>query len=251
MNSKLAIVIRHYSPRKQFLYRVLESLRNQSVREFITCVLSMDGKKSQIIDDVNYFLSEDELFKFLDQKAVKYISVLDDDDTIAPEFFSRTLSIMDKLEFDSVKAIMTHTNRVVELCEGNRIKVLRTEPLNHHLNYGVLALDTLRYKDALRLSSCLFDYESFKSISVNHDLRYPLFFWPFIIEFGATFDIWVIGEAMSFYHVRETSDPQANNYSYDNPVESEVYIRMQLNKLYRSSSNNPALSGIVNKLMFS
>ncbi|WGE75307.1 glycosyltransferase family 2 protein [Actinobacillus equuli] len=251
MNSKVAIVIRYYSPRKQFLYRLLDSLNKQSnIENLLICILRMDNKPMNV--DLNYYNTDNsqELFQYLDSQSVQYISILDDDDTLAPDFLSRTLSVMGNIHFPSVKAITTHINKVFELCEGNRIRILRTEPLNHHLKYGILALDTLRYKDTLRLSSCLFEYESFKSICYRHNLREPSFFWPFIIDFGAFFDIWLLEEAMAFYHIREFPEFSSANYEDKHIEMSNIYIRAKLNELYRSNQYNFALLEILRRVMF-
>lgn len=247
MNSKIAVVIRHYSNRAQFLNRILNSLKNQSFQNIVICILNMDNKRL----DVSYYnthLTQD-LFQYLDRHGIRYISILDDDDTLAPAFFSRVISVIDNLSFESVKAITTHTNKVFELCEGNRIRTLRTDPLNHHLKYGVISLDTLRYRDALRLSSCVFDYDCFKLISKNHDLRHPSFFWPFIINFGAYFDIWLLEEAMAFYHIREFPEFSSANYTDKNSDSTDIYIRIKLNELYRSSENI-VLSNILERIIF-
>lgn len=249
MENKTAVVIRNYSERNQFLHRVLATLRNQSFDDLIICLLNLNNKP--INTDLYQSKSIDDIFDYLRAKNVRYISVIDDDDTLSPEFFSRTISVMKNISIPSVKAITTHTNKVMELCEGNRIRVLTTEPLNHHLNYGILALDTLRYRDALRLSSCVFEFKEFVDSCYRHDLRHPSFFWPFIIDFGSKFDIWLLAEAMGFYHVREQSEFNSNNYSIRHAAEADIYIRAQLNQLYRSSSNEPVLSGILQKLIFS
>lgn len=249
METKIAIVIRHHSIRKQFLHRLLESLKKQSkVENVLICILLMDN--NPINTDYYSSSSSQEIFSYLDSQSIKYICILDDDDTLSPEFLSRTVSVIEKNTYLSVKAITTHTNNVFELCEGNRIRILRTEPLNHHLESGILALDTLRYRDELVLSSFLFEYNSFKSICFRHNLLQPGFFWPFIIDFGAHFDIWLLEEAMVFRHIRELSEFSNANYSRKNIKFGNIYIRAKLNELYRSEKNNFALLEIIKRIIF-
>ena len=40
-----------------------------------------------------------ELFNYLDKEEVKYISVLDDDDSLSPEFYSRLISVIVNKKF--------------------------------------------------------------------------------------------------------------------------------------------------------
>jgi hypothetical protein len=247
MNIKTAVVIRSYSKRIRFLKRALESLKYQTFKNIVVCILNMNN---ETIHNDGYFStnSTSELFKYLDDMEIKYISILDDDDTLSPEFFSRLISVLDSLKYPSVKAITTHVNNVFEYMENNRVRISRTEPLNHHLKSGVLSIDTLRYRDVLVLSSFIFNYKSFKEIIYMHDLNNPAFFWPFIIHFGIRFDIWILEEPMAFKHIREISSYNESNYSTKSLEKFNLYIRLKFHELYRL--NELSLNTLLTRLVF-
>lgn len=256
MSNKTAIVIRTFSGRERFFKRICDSVFNQTFSEGIVCVLNVGDDSFSYngifeADRSIYYASDvSELFNYLDKEEVKYISILDDDDSLSPEFYSRLISVLanDKSCY-SAKAITTHVNKVFECVENNRVRISRTEPLNHHLKNGLLSLDTLRYQEVLEISSFIFDYNSFKELVFMHDLKDPAFFWPFIIHFGLKFDVFVLEEAMVFKHIREVSSYSEDNFTHREQNKYNNYIRMKFHELYRTQ--NIGLNNFMCKLLFS
>ena len=255
MLNKTAIVIRTFSGRDRFFKRICDSVFNQTFTDSIVCVLNV-GDSSFSHDGfvgINrplYYTSDVlELFDYLDKEKVKYISILDDDDSLSPEFYSRLISVLANNKYCfSAKAITTHVNKVFECVENNRVRISRTEPLNHHLKNGLLPLDTLRYRGALELSSFIFDYNSFKELVFIHDLKEPAFFWPFIIHFGLKFDIFILEEAMAFKHIREVSSYNEDNFTHREQSKYNNYLRMKFHELYRVQ--DVGLNNFMGKLLF-
>ena len=256
MSNKTAIVIRTFSGRDRFFKRICDSIFNQTFSNKIVCVLNV-GDDSFSYDEVFdadraiYYTSDaSELFNYLDKEEVKYISILDDDDSLSPEFYSRLISVLvNKKICRSAKAITTHVNKVFEYVENNRIRISRTEPLNHHLKNGLLPLDTLRYRDVLEISSFIFDYNSFKDLVFMHDLKDPAFFWPFIIHFGLNFYIFILEEAMVFKHIREVSSYSEDNFTHREQSKYNNYLRIKFHELYRIQ--NVGLNNFMCNLLFS
>lgn len=266
MNNKVLIIVRHHSSRKRLLLRAIKTIENQTHKDYIYALLPMDYDTHH---ELNYydFIQHDQgkffgiintqesVLSFLEFNKSAFVCFLDDDDTWAPEYLSRLISILKtKDSYPSVKAVASHSNKVTEVMEGNRIIVNRTEPLNHYLSTGPLEFDFIQYRNSLPVSSCLFEFDSLKKIIKNHDPFKPGFFWPLLIDYISQYDIWLIPEALSFYHFRENSDHIHGNYSLINYEQYEIYNRLKINELMRHTKNNKLLilliSNLINKTNF-
>ena len=259
MNDEILVIIRHKLGRKRLLKRAISSVGNQTYKKVRVIILSMNFDKGNleycsflntIIEKDYEIIDNDNLGSYLISSQSKFMCFLDDDDSWAPEYLSRLISLLTKtsVEYPSVRAVASHTNKVREVSESNRIIINETQPLNHYLSVGPLDFDVIYYKNSVPLSSCVFFKESVKEIITNHQVNSPSFSWPFIIDYLSKYDLWIVPEALSFYHFREDNDFEFGNYSVIKSQESDIEYKIKINNMLRREKNSPLLNIILESL---
>jgi len=260
MNKDVLVIIRHKLGRKRLLKRSFDSVSNQTFINKSVVIFCMDFKKEEsskhdylsIIDSsVNFIDSNQDLAEYVKDSSAEMVCFLDDDDSWAPEYLSRLLSMLIKTNssYVSVKGISCHTNKVNEICEGNRIIINDTQPWNHYLNVGPLDFDAIHYANSVPLSSCVFFKNSISDLLLSHEVNSPSFSWPFLIEFLSKNDIWILPEALSFYHFREKNDNELGNYSLVDADEFSIKLKVKLNNLMRRNGNTDFLTLLLNTIL--
>lgn len=260
MNEEVLVIIRHKIGRKRLLKRSYDSVSNQTFKNKSVVIFCMDFNKEEfikhdylsIIDGSIVFLDNNqELAKYVKDSSAEMVCFLDDDDSWAPEYLSRLISILTRTNSDyiSVKAISCHTNKVNEICEDNRIIINDTQPWNHYLNAGPLDFDLIHYTNSIPLSSCVFFKDSIQDSLFSHEFNSPSFSWPFLIEYLSKSDIWILPEALSFYHFREKDDNEFGNYSLVNAEEFSIKLKLKLNNLMRRDGNSDFFNLLLNMLL--
>lgn len=249
MKGSVAIILRHHETRKRLLLRALESVRNQSYKKYEIFVMTSNFS---ISSDVKYLVlisgcgnvhvvdSQDELINKLHSTPFEYVCFLDDDDTWAPEYLARCLSVFEKskAKYPSIGAVACHVNRVSEIAEGNRIKIDKTEPWNHYFSAGPICIDALYYRNSIPASSCIFEYGSFMHVVKSYNILEPAFFWVFFISFMSKNDVWMIPESLSFYHFRREDDFNLGNYSIIRAEDYAFSSKIILNAMARNTSDD-------------
>ncbi|CAI2458835.1 Glycosyl transferase family 2 [Serratia liquefaciens] len=249
MKGSVAIILRHHETRKRLLLRALESVKNQSYQNYKVFIMTNgSGIPSDIeelvfiseSDKIHAVSSQEELIKTLHSFPFEYACFLDDDDTWAPEYLSRCISVFEKskVRYPSVGAVASHVNKVYEIAEGNRIKIDRTEPWNHYFSVGPVNIDALYYRNSIPASSCIFDFSAFISTVVSHNIMEPAFFWVFLISFMSKNDVWIVPESLSFYHFRREDDFNLGNYSIIHAEEYGFSSKVILNSIARNTSDD-------------
>ncbi|BEM32236.1 glycosyltransferase family 2 protein [Serratia sp. Lou2A] len=249
MKGSVAIILRHHETRKRLLLRALESVKNQSYKKYEVFVMMSKFNISSDIEDlvlisgcdnVNVVASQDELINKLHSIQFEYVCFLDDDDTWAPEYLTRCLSIFEKSKdkYPSIGAVACHVNRVSEIAEGNRIKIDKTEPWNHYFSAGPVCIDALYYRNSIPISSCIFEYSAFMHDVKSYNILEPAFFWVFLISFMSRNDVWFIPESLSFYHFRREDDFNLGNYSIIHAEDYAFSSKIILNSMARNASDD-------------
>ncbi|EAM6936735.1 glycosyltransferase family 2 protein, partial [Salmonella enterica] len=172
MEKSLLVIVRHKPGRTRLLMRALQSINDQTFKKINIIIFCMEEElKCHNVDD--FYLKElsniysviyDEscIFNAIKMSESNYLCFMDDDDSWAPEYVSRLLSVLANIQstYSSVNAIACHTNKVAEIAENNRIIINSTQPWNHYLNAGPVSFDVIYYRNSIPLSSCLFDKNS-------------------------------------------------------------------------------------------
>lgn len=260
MNDEILVIIRHKFGRKRFLKRAISSVDNQTYKNVQVVILCMNFDKddSEYQKFLNTIIVKDALItnsdnfeNYLKNSQSKFLCFLDDDDSWAPEYLSRLISLLNKtaVKYPSVQAIASHTNKVKEVSESNRIIINDTQPWNHYLSVGPVEFDTIYYKNSVPLSSCIFFKETAQEIITNHNIDSPVFSWPFIIDFLSKHDLWIVPEALSFYHFREENDFEFGNHSIINSQESEIEYKIKINSMMRRENKTALLNAILEKIL--
>lgn len=260
MNKDILIIVRHKLERNRLLMRALHSISEQTYTHKKCVIYCADFDKdnpessvylSQLEKDYTIISNMKELHEKINQDDHGFICFLDDDDSWAPEYLARLISILNKTHktFPSVRAITCHTNKVKEICEGNRVIIDNTTPWNHYLETGPVDFDVIHYINSIPLSSCIFMKESIVDILPNHNPGSPAFGWPLLIEYLSENDIWILPEALSFYHFREENDHEYGNYSIIKSNHFEIEYKININNMMRRKDNKTLLNLILNKIV--
>ncbi|EDT2040712.1 glycosyltransferase family 2 protein, partial [Salmonella enterica subsp. enterica] len=133
MEKSLLVIVRHKPGRTRLLMRALQSINDQTFKKINIIIFCMEEElKCHNADD--FYLKElsniysviyDEscIFNAIKMSESNYLCFMDDDDSWAPEYVSRLLSVLANIQstYSSVNAIACHTNKVAEIAENNRI----------------------------------------------------------------------------------------------------------------------------------
>ncbi|EDJ0415194.1 glycosyltransferase family 2 protein, partial [Salmonella enterica subsp. houtenae] len=254
MEKSLLVIVRHKPGRTRLLMRALKSINDQTFKKINIVIFCMGEElKRHHVDDFylkelssiyTIIYDENRIFDTIKMSKSNYLCFIDDDDSWAPEYVSRLLSLLANIQstYSSVNAISCHTNKVTEVAENNRIIINTTQPWNHYLNAGPVSFDVIYYRNSIPLSSCLFDKNSVMDVIENHKLSSPAFFWPFFIHYLAKNDVWILPEALAFYHFRENDDFEFGNYTVINNESFDIECKIAENKMMRSTDDSSLLN---------
>lgn len=259
MKSKVLVIIRHFGNRKRLLLRALQSVENQTYKNHEVYILSMSSstddnlKKGLLHPNVHTIFSDQHavFFAEMQSSSADKIAFLDDDDTWAPEFLTRLISVYENRMqgLNAVKAICCHVNKVNEVSEGNRIIINTTLPFNHYLPTGPINFDALYYKNSIPISSVIFSKDEFLVVAKEHNVFNPAFYWVFLIDFISAYDLWLVPESMSYYHFRDANDSYVGNYSILQDASNEFEFTLNLHGLMRRKDNTQLLNMLLNMLV--
>jgi glycosyltransferase involved in cell wall biosynthesis len=212
---KVAVITRTKN-RNIFLERAIKSAQNQSMKDFVQIVVNDGGDKNSVEQVVKKHqkLSQGRIkivhnpasighTKALNQGIrdadSKYIAILDDDDTWAPDYLKKTVEHLDKTGAKGVVAVI---DKVVEETLGDRIKVKSTERWRPDIKavslYGQ-CIDNYAPTVAFVYQKSVYEelggYD--ESLEVAED-------WDFTIRFLLNYDIDFLNtqEALAYYHHR-------------------------------------------------
>ena len=124
-------VITRTKDRKIFLPRVFQSLKEQSYRPIEWIVVNDAGEDMQeLISEFEKEVDKDFSIKYikkessttmeaatnlgLDNASGKYINILDDDDTIDKEFYSKMISYLEANTIESIKGVISYSQYIYE-----------------------------------------------------------------------------------------------------------------------------------------
>lgn len=150
MEKSLLVIVRHKPGRTRLLMRALQSINDQTFKKINIIIFCMEEElKCHNVDD--FYLKElsniysviyDEscIFNAIKMSESNYLCFMDDDDSWAPEYVSRLLSVLANIQstYSSVNAIACHTNKVAEIAENNRIIINSTQPCLQRVGPDVL-----------------------------------------------------------------------------------------------------------------
>jgi glycosyltransferase involved in cell wall biosynthesis len=243
---KLAIITRTKN-RSIFLNRALNSISQQTFKDFIWVVVNDGGAKEPVeqilataaqrgIITKKVHINESKGMEAASNIGIKsvesiYIVIHDDDDSWEPEFLSETISFLDNQNPIKYHGVVTQTNKVIETISNDTITILKKELYNPGLKVVYLAEmargnffsnhSFVFLKDTL-ITVGFFD----ESLPVRGD-------WDFNLRFLEHYDIGVIMKPLVNWHHRTNGiGAQSNSVVGQNNIHDE-YDALIRNKYLR------------------
>ncbi len=158
----------------------------------------------------------------------KYAMVHDDDDSLQPEFFARTAAYLDQPPHPSIKGVITHTERIIEVIEGDQVRQVRTYPYNNWLQS--ISLRRMLAENVFAPIAFLFDREACLEAGAFREDLPVLGDWDFNVRFLLRYEIGVIPEQLAFYHDREGDGSD----DYFSSVRAKAHLHALYDNLLRN-----------------
>ena len=240
-------VITRTKNRAFFLPRVFASLRAQTYRPIEWIIVNDAGEP---FDELlkNFEKDADENFKIryvnkessttmeaatnagLEVASGVYINILDDDDTIAKEFYTEAIKHLEETSIDSIRGIVCYTQNIYEkVTHTQTIEYVKTEPF--HLRPQNITLSAILRHNQFPIHSFVYYRDVLEKVGLYDETLPVLGDWEFNIRFLKYFDIDVLPHEYVNYHKRIESE-------YGNTAQNQLdkhhrYEAITRNKILR------------------
>lgn len=138
-----------------------------------------------------------------------YVIIHDDDDSWHPEFLARSVAALESAPVSSIAGVVTHSVRILETIEGDRVVTQSQEPFNNWLK--TVTLHRMAASNVFPPISFLYKRSVFDAIGFYREDLPVLGDWEFNLRFMTRHDILVLPEELAYYHHR--LDIRGGDYS--------------------------------------
>ena len=214
--AKIAIITRTKN-RNILLRRALESVLNQSFKNWLMVIINDGGNKEEVDqlcaqykDSFNGRLlvihnEESRGMEAASNRGITscdsdFIVIHDDDDSWHPDFLKICFEKLEHCPISSVKGVVTHSVCVCERIEGDKVQIVGRSIYNGDLESVTLA--KMASSNQFPPISFLYKREVFEEIGLYDESLPVLGDWDFNLRFLEKFDILVIKEPLAYYHHR-------------------------------------------------
>ena len=253
---KVAIITRTKN-RPVILPRVLISIGRQTFKDFLWVLVNDEGDKTPIEEIANRASEEGIDVKVIyreksigmeaaanngvRQSESTYIAIHDDDDTWEPEFLEKTVGYLDRNLL--LPGVITWTNRIDEILEGDFIHFKDVSPYNHWVKN--IYLSDLAVENRFPPISFVFRRSVYDKVGGFDEELPVLGDWDFHLRVLMEGDIHVLPFVLANYHFRVNLE---KGNIYGNTVTSGndkhvLYDAIYRNKKLREDIKN-GVSGI-------
>lgn len=160
--------------------------------------------------------------------ATDYVMVHDDDDSLHPEFFAKTLAYLQAPPHPSVRGVITKTERVIERLSENDVQEVRRFPYNDWVK-------TVNFRKMLAANffapiAFVFCRQACLDAGAFREDLPVLGDWDFNIRFLQHYEIGVLHETLAYYHDRE----QVSYGDYASSVSGKAHLHEFYDNLLRN-----------------
>ncbi len=198
------------------------------VSDIVASVDAADRARIRQIDNGSSLGMEAASNVGLNALDTRYAMIHDDDDSLHPEFFRKTVAYLDNPPHSSVRAVVTHTERIIERIEGGTVTQVRTYPYNDWLK--TISLRRMLAENVFAPIAFVFDRQACHEVGAFREDLPVLGDWDFNVRFLARYEIGVLPEKLAYYHNRE--DDGTGDYS------SSVNAKAHLHEFYDNLLRN-------------
>ncbi|NFH68116.1 glycosyltransferase family 2 protein [Clostridium botulinum] len=243
---KVAIIMRT-KDRNMFLKRAIESVINQTYKDWILTIVN-DGGNLEDIENLlkSYNKYKDKIVVVHNEKSLgmeaasnrgiksvnsDYVVIHDDDDTWEKEFLSKTVNYLE--ENLTCNGVITHSNKVIEKIDDEKIIIKKIKPFNTYLK-GMIDLYELCLKNLFSPISFIYRRKVLNEIGFYDEILPVLGDWEFNLRFIEKYDIHIISEKLANYHQRPEIKNGVNSNSIIGGKNKHLYYETYLiNRLQR------------------
>ncbi len=162
----------------------------------------------------------------------RYVVIHDDDDSWEPEFLAATTAFLDAQEGTTIAGVVTHSVRIDERIEGDRVEIDRRAPYNEWVRS--ITLFRMAGGNMFPPISFLFRRTMLDEVGYYREDLPVLGDWDFNLRFLARRDIGVLPRPLALYHHRPSStDPAYANSIFGAQDKHALYDALIRNELMR------------------
>lgn len=251
MFTKVAIITRTRN-RGILLKRAINSAKEQTYTDWHMYIVNDVGDLEIVENVVKEFENEiQEKITVLDRRIStgmesasnhgiknsdsKYVIIHDDDDSWHPLFLEKTVGYLE--EHSESKGVITHTHRIVEKIENDKVIIVSNEPFNTWLEK--VNLFRMAAENVFPPISFLYRRDCFAEIGYYDETLPVLGDWDFNLRFLNKYEIEIVPEPLAYYHHRvEITNGDLSNsviggnnkhLYYDNYLRNQ-YLREDMEK---------------------
>jgi glycosyltransferase involved in cell wall biosynthesis len=130
----------------------------------------------------------------------RYVLIHDDDDSLFPDFLARTTAYLEAPPHPSVKGVVTGTERVYEVIEGQTVRETSRHPYNDWLSS--ISLRRMLVENVFAPIAFLFDREACLEVGAFREDLPVLGDWDFNVRFLTKYEIGLLPDVLARYHDR-------------------------------------------------
>ena len=223
-NSPSVGIVTRTKDRPVLLRRALESVKNQTYRNWRLVVVNDGGEAASVNALLETIFPSDDRVSVIHHETSQGMeaasnaginaldtalaAIHDDDDSWAPRMLAVCTQVLAErsTQFSSIRGIVTNINAVYETVTGNHVKIEKIEnwKASRHsdLTEGFIDLSKLLVHNLFPPIGLIFDRRTCVELGMFNTELPVLGDWDFNIKLCSKYDVWVHPEALSFYHLR-------------------------------------------------
>jgi glycosyltransferase involved in cell wall biosynthesis len=132
-----------------------------------------------------------------------YVVIHDDDDSLHPDFCGETVAYLDAPPHPSVRGVVTHTQRIIERIDGDRVIRLSDHPYHDWLQ--TVSLRRMLAENFFAPIAFVFSRAACLEVGAFREDLPVLGDWDFNARFLCRYEIGVITRVLAYYHNRADS----------------------------------------------
>lgn len=210
-------IITRTKDRTLLLRRAIESVLDQTFQDWIMVIVNDGGAKAPVDELVeayqdrfrgrSYVIHNETCLGMeaasnigLKGSDSRYIVIHDDDDSWHPRFLQRCIGFLDTNTYPRIAGVITHTVRVLERIQYDRVVVEGKEPFNTWCKS--VTIYRMAASNIFPPISFVYERRVFDRIGYYREDLPVLGDWEFNLRFMGQYDIFLIPEQLAFYHHR-------------------------------------------------
>lgn len=247
-------IITRTKDRALLLRRAIESVLGQTFQDWVMVIVNDGGMKAPVDELVETYKDQFEGRSCvihnetslgmeaasnigLKESGSRYVVIHDDDDSWHPMFLERCIGFLDTNPYSRVAGVITHTVRVLERIEHDRVVFERAESFNAWCKS--ITIYRMAAGNIFPPISFVYERRVLDQIGYYREDLPVLGDWDFNLRFMRRYDIFLISEELAYYHhrLRITSGAFSNSVIGED-AKHLFYDTLLRNELLREDIEN-------------